>query len=418
MQQLPQSRPLRTFTQAGAAALALAGLLAGAAGCASPPATNPVEPRQNVTPSSTPSPSAEPTGRAGDAAGVPLSRLKLRLEPVASGFKAPLFVTHAGDSSGRLFVVEQGGLVQVLRNGRKGPKPFLDVRSKISSGGERGLLGLAFAQDYETSGRFYVDYTDTKGNTIVARYTAQDPASDSPGMGAPEIVLTVQQPYPNHNGGCLAWAPDGTLWVGMGDGGAGGDPQNRAQNKRERLGKLLALDVEGADKPVPKMVALGLRNPWRFSFDRQTNALWIGDVGQNAWEEIDYVPWDTASGRNFGWNRWEGNHPYPPGGKSSRRGFTFPAIEYGHDQGDSVTGGYVYRGTRYPALVGTYLYADFGSGRVWGARTAPKSGGAVASRLLLADSGTSPSSFGEDAQGEVYLVDYNGRIMRVAGEAR
>lgn len=361
-------------------------------------------------PSRPASPSADATSPTEPAA---LSDLTLELEPVASGLSSPVFVTHAGDGSGRIFIVEQGGLIKVARDGVVAPRPFLDVRAIVSSGGERGLLGLAFAADFKTSGRFYVNYTDRAGDTIVARYRAEDPSSDNPRISKPQVMLKVDQPYANHNGGCLAWAPDGSLWVGMGDGGSAGDPQSRAQNPRELLGKMLSLDVSGEGRPNPEIVASGLRNPWRFSFDRETDDLWIADVGQDDWEEIDYLPWADARGRNFGWNRWEGKHPYPPGSKQSRDGFTFPVLEYGHDEGISVTGGYVYRGSVSPALVGTYLYADFGSGRVWGARA--DSSGRVRNRLLLRDSGTAPSSFGEDEAGEVYLVDYNGRILRLTG---
>lgn len=399
-----QLAPAFALTIAVAGALALAVALGG---CSRGTTTRPIErPRPAQEPTST-----EPT-RAPVAPPPALADLEIRLEPVLAGLDAPLFVTHAGDGSGRLFVVEQGGLIRAARDGKLASRPFLDVRSKISTGGERGLLGLAFAPDYEDNGRFYVNYTDTSGDTVVARYAAEDPASDSPALSQPEIVLTIDQPYANHNGGCIVFAPDGTLWVGMGDGGSAGDPQDRAQDPGERLGKMLSLDVEASKQPRPRVVLSGLRNPWRFSFDRETDDLWIGDVGQGEWEEIDLVSFAGAEGTNFGWNLWEGAHPYPPGAKPSRSGFRFPVIEYDHDEGYSVTGGYVYRGERYPDLRGTYLYADFGSGFVAGARVTDD--GEVEERVLLRDSGTTPSSFGEDEAGEVYLVDYNGRVLRVA----
>ncbi len=384
-------------------------------GCAGPATTPP------ATPSPAPPAMSEPTATPASEP-VALADLRVELVPVARGFEAPLALTHAGDGSGRLFVVEQAGLVRVVRDGVISDGAYLDVRRRITSGGERGLLGLAFAPDYSDSGVFYVNYTDRNGDTVVARFTADDPASDSPKLTGPEALLTVKQPYGNHNGGCIVFEPGTSrLWVGMGDGGSGGDPQGNGQNPRALLGKMLVLDVGGAGKPEPEVVQSGVRNPWRFSFDRETRDLWIADVGQNAWEEIDFVELDSATGVNWGWNRWEGNHAYPSGSKPSKSGFRFPIAEYGHDKGNSITGGYVYRGAEYPAMRGTYVYGDFGSGWIAGIRrTAPD--GTVLDRPEerdLIEGGTVvPSSFGEAEDGELYVCDYTGSIWKVTGTAR
>jgi len=299
---------------------------------------------------------------------------------------------------------------------------FLDVTRRVTAGGERGLLGLAFAPDYATSGVFYVNYTDRDGDTVVARYTAEDPSSDSPTLKDPETILSVDQPYSNHNGGCLVFEPGTTrLWVGMGDGGAGGDPHGNAQNPRALLGKMLVLDVGASGTPEPEIVQSGVRNPWRFSFDRLTNDLWIADVGQNAWEEIDFVELDKADGLNWGWNAWEGNHAFPQGSKPSRAGFRFPIAEYGHDKGISITGGHVYRGADYPAMQGTYFYGDFGSGWLAGIRRTAPDGTVLDSpeeRDLIEGGAVVPSSFGEDEDGELYLCDYTGTIWRLTGTSR
>ncbi len=321
---------------------------------------------------STPSNSAPETAPAGP---VELSRLLLRLEPKWQGFQQPVYLTSARDGSGRLFVVEQAGLIKVISAGQVAAQPFLDVSNLVSTGGERGLLGLAFSPNFKSDGRVYVNFTDANGDTVVARFTAKNPSSDTPGWSGPQVLFTVKQPYANHNGGCLQFGPNKMLYIGMGDGGSAGDPQRRAQNPGVALGKLLRVDSGDAgiapprqkgfsvpaDNPfvgkrgyLPQIWMLGLRNPWRFSFDSKTKALWIGDVGQNAWEEIDVAP-PGSSGQNWGWNLWEGTHPYPAGSAPTRNGFTFPIAEYPHPQGESVTGGYVYRGTRQPAMVGTYV---------------------------------------------------------------
>lgn len=376
-------------------------------GCGSPTSEEPTPP---------PPPAGNGNGNgapSGDGA-LALDELSIGLEEFASGFDKPVLVTHAGDGSGRVFIVEQTGRVQVVRQAGGEPETFLDVSDRISTGGERGLLGLAFAPDYAESGRFYVNYTDREGDTVVDRFIADEPASDSPQLQGPEAVLEIAQPYPNHNGGFITFAPDGTLWVGMGDGGAAGDPQDNAQDEKSMLGKMLSLDVEGEDRPEPRIVQSGLRNPWRFSFDRQTRDLWIADVGQNAYEEVNLVAFDDAEGVDFGWARWEANEAYPQGANRSRDGFTFPVIDYGRDVGQSITGGYVYRGESYPSMTGTYIFGDYVSGWIGGAQRGTD--GNVEWRQLLADTGVSPSSFGEDENGELYVCDHSGLVLRIVAQ--
>ncbi len=355
-------------------------------------------------------PPAESTSTPGTSSS--LGEIELRLEPVASGFEQPVLVTNAGDGSGRLFVVEQGGRVRVVHGTRVAPRAFLDVSRSISAGGERGLLGLAFAPNYSETGRLYVNYTDRNGDTVVARFVAADPASDTPVLSGPEVLLRVEQPYANHNGGCVAFAPDGTLWVGMGDGGSAGDPQGRAQNPDELLGKMLSLDVAGSEGvPKPRVVMSGLRNPWRFCFDPENADVWIADVGQSAVEEVNLVPFGKSQGANLGWNLWEGSQPYPAGASRQRGSLIFPVIEYGRDIGGSITGGQVYRGAEYPAMDGVYLFGDFLSGMIGIARQ--DADGQVEHRIAMEDSGIAPASFGVDENGEILVCDYRGALLRV-----
>jgi glucose/arabinose dehydrogenase len=349
----------------------------------------------------------------------------LSLVLTGSGFTHPLGITHAGDGSGRLFIVEQGGLVKIIKNGTV--LTFLDVSSRLNSGlGEQGLLGIAFPPGYgSTTSALYTNYTGTSGtgDTVISRFTANsDPDVIDP--SSEEVLLSVVQPFANHNGGQVAFGPDGYLYIGMGDGGSGGDPFNYAQNTLSRLGKMLRIDVQaqpsgyaippgnpfvGNDAYLPEIWALGLRNPWRFSFDRETGDLFIADVGQGAYEEINFQP-AAAGGANYGWNRMEGMHCYSAV-PCDQTGLTLPIAEYGHGSGDcSVTGGVVYRGTAIPALQGVYLYGDLCSGRIWGLRL---SGSAVENWLLL-ETRFMISTFGEDEAGNVYVADYlNGNIYRI-----
>lgn len=387
---------------------AIAVLLAAGAlsGCARPqPAAVPQQPDP------VPLPAAE-----APSPPVPLSQLRLEIEPLWKNFTSPVYLTNAGDGSGRLFIVEQGGTIRIVRNGSVTLVPYIDISKLLSFGGERGLLGLAFAPDFKTSGRIYLNYTDKRGDTVVARYTADDPTSDEPTWSAPETVLTVKQPYANHNGGCLQFGPDEMLYVGMGDGGSAGDPNGNAQDSASLLGKMLRIDVSGSSFE-PEVWAKGLRNPWRFSFDASSGALWIGDVGQANWEEINVVPADK-SGVNYGWNRWEGTHVYPKAStRTGTSGFTFPIAEYPHPEGESVTGGSVYRGHNYPAMIGTYVYADFVKGWIGAIRTTAPDGTELAKpeERTMVQSETRPASFGVDESGELYLVDYRGTIYVVTG---
>ncbi len=348
--------------------------------------------------------------------------------PIA-GFTQPVAITHAADGSSRIFVVQQSGQIRIISNGAVLPTPFLDISARISTGGERGLLGLAFAPGYAGNGRFYVNYTNTAGSTVIARYTRNAANPDLADAGSEQIVITIAQPFANHNGGQLAFGQDGFLYIGMGDGGSGGDPGNRAQNPNDLLGKLLRLNVEGgtpatytvpANNPFvgqagfrPEIWALGLRNPWRFSFDRQTGDLYLADVGQNAWEEVNFQLATSPGGENYGWRLMEGNHCFNPSTNCPMAGLTIPVAEYSHSLGCSVTGGYVYRGTVYPRMQGLYFYGDFCSGRIWSLSGLP---GAFQNNLLL-DTAISISSFGEDEAGNLYVADYGGAIYSLVDSA-
>lgn len=361
------------------------------------------------------------------------------------GFNDPVHIAHAGDGSGRLFVVEQRGRIVIVRDGAIVQAPFLDITDRVDCCGERGLLSVAFPADYHNKGYFYVNYTDLSGNTVVARYhTSSDPNLADP--NSEERVLYIEQPFRNHNGGQLAFGPrDGYLYVGMGDGGSGGDPNNRAQNPSDLLGKILRIDVEtnavsrlteaAADVPpaataadaylIPsdnpfvgqeshrgEIWAMGLRNPWRFSFDRETGDLYIGDVGQNAFEEVDFQPAGSRGGDNYGWRILEGNRCYnPPGNCTPPPGYVPPIFDYGRSLGISVIGGVVYRGPDYPGLTGLYVFADY-TGRIWGAQR--DEAGAWAAQEL-ASTGFTFSSFGEDERGNIYIASLSeGAMFKIA----
>lgn len=366
-------------------------------------------------------------------AGVtPVAGTGLKSERVASGLSYPLLVTAPPRDVSRIFVVEQTGKIKIIKWGTLLPIPFIDLGSRISFGGERGLLGLAFHPDYVDNGRFFVNYTDGSGNTVVAEYHVS--ADPDVATTSETLVLTFTQPFANHNGGHLAFGPDGYLYIAAGDGGSGGDPMGNGQSINTMLGKLLRIDVNGtppyaspssnpffgATPGFDEIWAYGLRNPWRFSFDRVSGDLYIGDVGQDRFEEIDYTPALTPGGVNYGWNTVEGNgHCYPSGSGCDQTGLTLPALEYDHSQGCSVTGGYLYRGCKMPDLRGTYFYADFCSAFV---RTFQISGGAVTNPQdrtadLVPGGGLGIghiSSFGEDARGELYITDLNdGEVFRI-----
>jgi glucose/arabinose dehydrogenase len=350
-------------------------------------------------------------------AGDPL----LQLERVISGVTRPVALAAPGDGSGRLFIVQQGGVIRIAKNGTLITKPFLDLSSRISCCGEQGLLGLAFHPNYETNGFFFVNYTDTRGDTMVARYKVSGDPDVADAQSA-VTILQVNQPFTNHNGGQLQFGPDGYLYIGMGDGGSGGDPGNRAQSLNTLLGKIVRLDVDHQlpyaippDNPLksvsgarPEIWAFGVRNPWRFTFDRQTGDLWIADVGQGTYEEIDFQPATSAGGENYGWRLMEGLHCFTPStGCAARSDLTLPLFEYDHSIGCSVTGGYRYRGEQYRRMNGVYLFGDFCSGVIFGGF---ETANGFEFRPLLS-SGLTISTFGEDEQGELYVADYNGAAI-------
>jgi uncharacterized repeat protein (TIGR01451 family) len=354
-------------------------------------------------------------------------------EVVASGFIHPVQVTHAGDGSNRLFVVEQAGRVLIIEDGAILATPFLDVTSLISDEiHEQGLLGLAFHPDYENNGLFYVNYTRAgDGATVVARGSV---SSANPDLADPSSLfelIIVPQPFGTHNGGQLMFSPvDGYLYVGLGDGGAWGDPFNNAQDTDTLLGAMLRLDVDGGgpyaiplDNPLvaedgrDEIWAYGLRNPWRFSFDRETGDLYIGDVGQEDWEEIDYQAAGTPGGLNFGWSCKEGAHDFSPVPGCATAGLTDPIAEYSHLHGHSVTGGFVYRGAAYPTLVGRYFYGDFVEGKIWSLYKISADPDGFSEPELELDTSMQISAFGEDESGEVYVVDWGGGVIRRLADA-
>lgn len=345
----------------------------------------------------------------------------IALQQFAAGFNDPIEIVHAGDS--RLFVAQQSGQIRILNtNGAINPTNFLNVASLISTGSERGLLGLAFHPQYATNGFFYINYTNIAGNTVVARYTRSTGNPDVADANSAQIVLTIAQPYSNHNGGCLRFGPDGYLYIGMGDGGGGGDPQNNGQNINTLLGKMLRIDVNSgspysnpATNPFVGMAGLdeiyatGLRNPWKFSFDKQTGDLWIGDVGQNQIEEINKVAAGTGAGLNFGWRCYEGNQTYPASCTTTGP-YTMPVAQYNHGSSAcSITGGYVYRGAAYTNMQGKYFFADYCNSRIG---YVSNNGGPVTFTNSFTGNFT---SFGEDINGELYIAGVsNGIIYKIS----
>ncbi|HEY1342750.1 MAG TPA: PQQ-dependent sugar dehydrogenase [Bryobacteraceae bacterium] len=351
---------------------------------------------------------------------------EIRLEQIATGISAPTDIQNAGDGSGRLFFVQQNGVIRIFRNGALVSQPFLDIRSKTTGTGERGLLGLAFPPGFAQKQRFYVDYTDLNGNTVIAQYRVTsnpdiaDPASEI-------ALLHITQPFDNHNGGQVRFGPDGYLYIAMGDGGSGGDPMGNGQSLNTLLAKILRIDVESNPGSVvipstnpfvsragarPEIWAYGLRNPWRFSFDRATNDLYIADVGQETYEEVNFQPAGDRGGEDYGWNRMEGMHCYQSG--CTTDGLTLPVTEYTHAAGCSIIGGFVYRGRVSPGLRGTYIYGDLCSGTIWGL---DRLGGDWASRVLL-NAAFTITTFGEDEAGEVYVANADrGTIQHIIGSA-
>ncbi len=347
-----------------------------------------------------------------------------RLEPVAEGFVQPLGLVAANDGSGRLFVVEQRGTIQVLDPETREATPWLDMIWRTRAQGERGLLGLAFHPRFAENGRVFVYYTDPDGNSVLAELHAEagaatlDPETEV-------VLLTLDQPYANHNGGQLAFGPDGYLYLGLGDGGRGGDPLGSGQDLSTLLGSILRLDVDAdgpgtvavpADNPFvatpdarPEIWAYGLRNPWRFSFDARNGDLWIADVGQSAVEEVDRVPTGSPGGLNFGWNVMEGDRCFDPPSGCDPSAFTGPVATYTHDSGwgRSITGGVVPYGDAAPSLTGRYVFGDFVSGRVF---VLNEAGGAYEAEPLL-EAGFPLAAFGLDEALDAYVLDYGGGVV-------
>jgi glucose/arabinose dehydrogenase len=372
------------------------------------------------------SPTPSPTG-ATCAAGAPVAGTPaLTGTRVVGGLSSPLDLQAAPGDGARLFVVEQRGRIRIVRGQTLSATPFLDISTRLRCCGEQGLLGLAFHPAYAQNGRFFVNYTNPQGHTHVSEFrVSSNPDVADP--GSERQLLFVSQPFANHNGGGLAFGPDGRLYIGLGDGGSGGDPQGNGQFLGTHLGKMLRIDVDGgmpygvpADNPfrttpgaLPEIWALGLRNPWRFSFDRSGGELYIADVGQSAREEVD-VALAGRGGQNYGWNVMEGSLCFRPSSGCNTSGLTLPVLDYGRGVGGSITGGYVYRGCRLPGYQGTYFYGDFISGAIRSFRF--QGGQATDARdwsdTIGRDIGN-VSSFGQDAEGELYVVDYDGEVFRI-----
>ncbi|HNF94123.1 MAG TPA: PQQ-dependent sugar dehydrogenase, partial [Anaerolineales bacterium] len=333
-------------------------------------------------------------------------------KPLVEGLDRPVDLQSAQDGTGRLFIIEKYGAIRIFKDGQLSPQPFLNIDDRVNDdSNEMGLLGLAFHPNFEQNGYFYVNYTGDGGNTRISRFTANGDVADP---NSEQVLMVIDQPFPNHNGGAVAFGPDGYLYLGLGDGGAAGDPFKNGQNTETLLGKLLRIDVNNGDPysiPVDnpfgnEVWAYGLRNPWRISFDRATGDLWIGDVGQNQYEEIDYLPAGSPGGANFGWSVMEGLHGYDG---EAQPGLLLPVVEYSHDIGCSVTGGYVYRGSM-PEWNGVYLYGDYCSGSVSGLILVD---GQWQSRVLF-EAVATITSFGQDEAGELYFTSDNGSIYILA----
>jgi glucose/arabinose dehydrogenase len=346
----------------------------------------------------------------------------LRLETLIIGLSSPVFVTHAGDGSGRLFIVEQEGRIRIFKSGQLLPTPFLDISPQVDFEGEKGFLGLALHPNFAGNGRFFVNYVRSIGGplrTVIAEFRV---SRNNPDIADPaeSVLLEFNQPFSNHNGGMIAFGPDGYLYIGTGDGGSGGDPLNNGQRTDTLLGKILRIDVDGAapyavppDNPFvgrtgtrEEIWAYGLRNPWRFSFDRLTGRLFAGDVGQDTVEEIDII----VRNGNYGWRIMEGNNCFSPPAGCNRAGLIRPIADLNREEANSVTGGYVYRGAQVTSLKGAYIFADFVTGRIW---SLVEMAAETWKRTELLRSGLFVSSFGEDEQGELYLVDYLGTVRRL-----
>ncbi len=350
------------------------------------------------------------------------------LTQFATGFTRPCDITHSGDD--RLFVVEQRGKIWILdANGNKLPTPFLDIDPIVgSSGNEQGLLGLAFHPDYPNTPHFYVNYTNNDGDTRVSRFSVSTTDPNLADANSELLLLSADQPYSNHNGGGVKFGPDGFLYIGLGDGGSGGDPQNNGQKKNTFLGKMLRIDVDGGSPYAvptsnpflndsnysPEIWALGLRNPWRFSFDRLTGDLWIGDVGQDSWEEVDFQPATSTGGENYGWRCYEGTHAYNTNGCQDASNYVQPVAEYQNGGSEcSMTGGFVYRGNNHPMIYGHYLFTDYCSGKLWW--LTPNASGGYDREQLADFVNNQMVSFGENQSGELFMLGNSNGLVYSLG---
>ena len=416
-------------------------LILGSLGCGQPTGASnrPVPGTASANPSPVPSggatgspstaPSASAPAGSFDPAGVAVG-----FDPVVDGLDAPLAIANAGDGTGRLFVAQQTGQIRIVRDRRLVSQPFLDIAARITSGGERGLLGVAFHPKFPDDPRVFVDYTDRNGDTQVSSFRVDPASPDRVDPGTEQRILFVSQPYANHNGGAVVFGPDGFLYVSLGDGGSGGDPHGNGQSLKVLLGKILRIDIDhpsgdraygipsdnpyasGADGGLAEIWLKGLRNPWRISFDRANGDLWIGDVGQGDWEEIDVQRAGAPGGTNFGWNRMEGAHCFQPQEGCQDPSLTLPVAEYGHDQGCTVIGGNVDRGPSQRLLAGGYVFADYCSGRVWAIDPAVDG---PRQPTVVAETDHNFSAFGEDEAGDLYAVDISdGTLLRVTAARR
>lgn len=439
MIQRPLSRPNAGF---GARLLLV---IFVAAACSAPPTAPPAGPTPTPSAVTTPTgtvgpgpsgqtlgPTAAPTPTDSPSPPFVPASVSVKLEPVASVDGAPLAFAAPLDSTDRLFIGTKEGRIWVLDGLSVRPDPLLDIRNLVSSGGEQGLLGIAVHPDFPSDPRVFVDYTDTDGNTVVSSFRMSGSNPGRLDRATEQWVIRVDQPYPNHNGGAVAFGPDGMLYVSLGDGGSGGDPEGNGQRLDTLLGKVLRLDVNvppggtatyriPLDNPFvgragarEEIWLLGLRNPWRMAFDRTTGDLWIGDVGQGDWEEVD-VARAGIGGTNFGWNVTEGDHCFKPSRNCPKAGLTPPVTEYGHDLGCTVIGGTVYRGTAQPLLQGGYLFADYCSGRAW---AVDAGGNGPVKPVRVGTFGSGIVAFGEDGSGEIYVANLDGTISRVVASAR
>jgi glucose/arabinose dehydrogenase len=381
-----------------------------------------------VSPLPSDQPAAEvPTLPPASSTGISLDAISIGVERVVSGLIEPVDLVNAGDGSGRLFVVEKPGRIKIIKDNAVLPGTFLDLTDRVKSDGyEQGRLGMAFHPDYRSNGVFFVNYTDLNGDTVVSRFNVSG-NPDVAEVGTETLVMGIDDPARNHNGGDLVFGPDRMLYIGMGDGGGAGDTYGNGQRRDTLLGKMLRINVDSlpytipADNPFlsdpsyyPEIWATGLRNPWRYSFDRLTGDMYIADVGQDKYEELNFQPAGSPGGQNYGWPIMEGFHCFPDANQCNQSGLMPPVAEYTHDFGISVTGGYVYRGSLYPSLQGIYFYGDFGTSRIWG--LARDANGTWQTRELLRP-GISLSSFGEDEAGELYLLHMGGgEVYRLAGQ--